>query len=101
MGSGAQIFIVMVFITVILLMQGLVVPVFGESAKVRKRLKQRIADIEAAGDADAFSSLLREKYLRRLSPIERRLESLAPMEALGRQIDVNNNTLGLWGPKVK
>ena len=36
MGSGAQIFIVMVFVTVVLLMQGLVVPVFGESAKVRK-----------------------------------------------------------------
>jgi tight adherence protein B len=87
MGSGAQIFIVMVFVTVVLLMQGLVVPVFGESAKVRKRLKQRIADIEAAGDAEAFSSLLREKYLRRLSPIERRLESFAAMEALARQIE--------------
>ena len=87
MGSGAQIFIVMVFVTVILLMQGLVVPVFGESAKVRKRLKQRIADIEATGDADAFSSLLREKYLRRLSPLERRLESFAAMESLARQIE--------------
>jgi len=87
MGSGAQIFIVMVFVTVVLLMQGLVVPVFGESAKVRKRLKQRIADIEATGDSDAFSSLLREKYLRRLSPLERRLESYAPMEALARQIE--------------
>jgi len=87
MGSGAQIFIVMVFVTVVLLMQGLVVPVFGESAKVRKRLKKRIADIETTGDADAFSSLLREKYLRRLSPLERRLESFAAMEALARQIE--------------
>ena len=87
MGSGAQIFIVMVFVTVVLLMQGLVVPVFGESAKVRKRLKKRIADIEATGAADGFSSLLREKYLRRLSPLERRLESFAAMEALGRQIE--------------
>ena len=87
MGSGAQLFIVMVFVTVVLLMQGLVVPVFGESAKVRKRLKKRIADIEATSDADAFSSLLREKYLRRLSPLERRLESFAAMEALGRQIE--------------
>ncbi len=87
MGSGAQIFIVMVFATVVLLVQGLVVPVFGESAKVRKRLKKRIADIEATGDADGFSSLLREKYLRRLSPLERRLESFAAMEALARQIE--------------
>ncbi len=87
MGSGAQIFIFMVFVTVVLLMQGLVVPVFGESAKVRKRLKKRIADIEAVGDAEAFSSLLREKYLRRLSPLERRLESFAAMEALAKQIE--------------
>jgi tight adherence protein B len=87
MGSGAQIFIVMVFVTVVLLMQGLVVPVFGESAKVRKRLKKRIAEIEATGDSEAFSSLLREKYLRSLSPLERRLESFAAMEALARQIE--------------
>ncbi len=87
MSSGAQIFIVMVFVTVVLLMQGLVVPVFGESAKTRKRLKKRIADIEAVGDAEAFSSLLREKHLRRLSPLERRLESFAAMEALARRIE--------------
>ena len=87
MSSGAQIFIVMVFVTVILLMQGLVVPAFGESAKTRKRLKQRIADIEAVGDAEAFSSLLRDKYLRRLSPLERRLESFPAMEALAHRIE--------------
>ncbi len=87
MGSGAQIFIVMVFVTVVLLMQGLVVPVFGESAKVRKRLKKRIADIESVGDGEAFSSLLREKYLRRLSPLERRLESIPAMEALAKKIE--------------
>ena len=87
MGSGAQIFVLMVFATVVLLMQGLVVPVFGESAKNRKRLKKRIADIEAASDGEALSSLLREKYLRNLSPFERRLESLPAMEALARRIE--------------
>ena len=87
MSSGAQVFVLLVFITVVLLVQGLVVPVFGESAKTRKRLKKRIAEIEAAGDADSFSSLLREKYLRQLSPLERRLESLPAMEALARRIE--------------
>jgi tight adherence protein B len=77
----------MVFATVVLLMQGLVIPVFGESAKTRKRLKKRIADIEAAGNDESFSSLLREKYLRRLSPLERQLESLPAMEALARRIE--------------
>ncbi len=87
MSSGAQIFIIMVFVTVVLLMQGLVVPVFGESAKARKRLKKRIDEIEGANDDDALSSLLREKYLRRLSPIERRLESLPMMEELAKRIE--------------
>lgn len=87
MTSGSQLFILMVFVTVILLMQALVVPVFGESAKTRKRLRKRISDIEAAGDDEALSSLLRAKYLRSLSPLERRLESLPAMEALARRID--------------
>ncbi len=80
-------FVIMVFVAVILLMQGLVVPVFGESAKSRKQLKKRMAEIEAVGDTDAFSSLIREKYLRRLSPLERRLESLPGMELVAKRID--------------
>lgn len=87
MTGGAQVFIIMVFVTVVLLMQGLVVPVFGESAKTRKRLKKRIAEIEASDNSESLSSLLRQKYLRRLSPLERRLESLPAMEALARRIE--------------
>ncbi len=87
MSGGAQIFIMLVFATVVLLMQGLVVPVFGESAKTRKRLKKRIAEIEAAGEEESLSSLLREKYLRRLSPLERRVESLPAMEAVATRIE--------------
>ena len=87
MSGGAQIFILLVFATVALLMQGLVVPVFGESAKTRKKLKKRIAEIESASEEESISSLLREKYLRRLSPLERRLESLPAMEAVATQIE--------------
>ena len=87
MPGGSALFIVMVFVTVILLTQGLVVPVFGESAKTRKRLRKRISEIEAAGGSEALSSLLREKYLRTLSPLERKLESLPAMEALARRIE--------------
>ena len=87
MPSGSTLFILMVFVTVVLLMQGLVVPVFGESAKTRKRLRKRISDIESSSEHDALSSLLREKYLRTLSPFERRLESLPMMEALASRIE--------------
>ena len=86
MSGGTQVFILLVFATVVLLMQGLVVPVFGESAKTRKRLKKRIGDIESAGE-ESLSSLLREKYLRRLSPLERRLESLPAMEFIATRIE--------------
>ncbi len=87
MTSGSSLFILMVFVTVILLSQGLVVPAFGESAKTRKRLQKRISDIEAAGEDEELSSLLREKYLRTLSPFERRLELLPAMEALACRIE--------------
>ena len=86
MSGGALVFILLVFATVALLMQGLVVPVFGESAKTRKRLKKRIGEIESAGE-ESLSSLMREKYLRRLSPLQRRLESLPAMEFVATRID--------------
>jgi tight adherence protein B len=87
MSNGKLIFIMLVIAAVVLLMQGLVVPVFGESAKTRKRLKKRMAEIESSGEEEKLSSLLREKYLRRLSPLERRLESLPAMETVADQIE--------------
>jgi tight adherence protein B len=85
--EGSTIFLIMVFVTVVLLFQGLVVPVFGESAKVRKRLKQRLKQIDRSEGGDSFQSLLRDKYLKKLSPLERMLESLGPMETLGKIIE--------------
>jgi tight adherence protein B len=70
-----------------LLVQGLVVPVFGESAKARKRLLKKLNQIQTATEGDAYSSILREKYLRRLSPWERYLERLPAMEALAARIE--------------
>lgn len=87
MGSGAWIFIGLVFLAVVLLLQGLMVPVFGEARATRKRLKYRLTQIEQHSQARALHSLLREKYLRRLSPTERKLESLPFMEELGQYIE--------------
>ena len=93
MTSGMQMFVLLVFIAVVLLMQGMVVPVFGESGKARKRLKKRMAEIEAVGDGEAFSSLIRGKYLRRLSPLERRLESLPAMEMVAKRIEESGHKI--------
>ena len=85
--NGSTIFIIMVFVTVLLLFQGMVVPVFGESAQVRKRLKERLKDIERKEGGDSYQSLLRDKYLKKLTPLERMFEKLGPMESLGTIIE--------------
>ena len=87
MSNGMMIFVAMIFVTVFLLAQGLVVPVFGESAKARKRLLKKLDQIQSATEGDAYSSILREKYLRRLNPWERQLERLPAMESLAATIE--------------
>jgi tight adherence protein B len=87
MSNGMMIFVAMIFVTVFLLMQGLVVPVFGEGAKERKRLLKKLTRIQAETEGDAYSSILREKYLRRLNPWERQLERLPAMETLAANIE--------------
>jgi tight adherence protein B len=79
-------------VTVFLLSQGLVVPVFGEGGKMRKRLKQRLADLDEEDD-DEIASLLRDKYLDSLAPWERTLESLALLEPLRRMIEQAGHTI--------
>lgn len=86
MTDGVMIFIGMVFVAVALLSQGLIVPVFGESRQMRKKLQSRLGEIEAESGEESLSSLLREKYLRDLSPLERRLEDLPAMQSLARII---------------
>lgn len=87
MSDGMIFFIVLTFIAVFFLVQGLAIPVFGESAQARKRLEKKLGEIESANDEEAYSSILRAKYLRKLSPWERTLESLPSMEALGALIE--------------
>ena len=87
MSSGMIFFIVLIFVAVFFLVQGLAIPVFGESAQARKRLEKKLGEIESANDEEAYSSLLREKYLRKLSPWERSLERLPRMEALATLIE--------------
>lgn len=86
MSDGLMIFLAMIFVAVALLSQGLIVPVFSESRQMRKRLQSRLDEVEAESGEESFSSLLRQKYLRDLSPIERQLEDLPAMQYLARVI---------------
>ena len=85
-GDGLFIFIGLVFLAVFLLSQGLVLPVFGENRAARKRLKQRLADIESHED-EGIASLVRENKLKKLSSFERTLEEAPFLRDLGAWID--------------
>jgi tight adherence protein B len=85
--SGLWIFVGLVFLAVFLLAQGTVVPVFGEAARMRKRLTARLSSVANAAGHESLPSLLREKYLKELSPLERSLETLPAMTRLARLIE--------------
>ncbi len=80
-------FLALVFVAVFLLVQGMVVPVFGEAKKTRKLLLARLGAVAAANGKSDFGSLLRQKYLKELSPLERTLETLPGMERFARLVE--------------
>jgi len=85
-------FLGMVFSAVFLLSQGVVVPVFGEASRMRKRIRSRLHLVEKASHLPNMQTVLRQKYLRRLSPFEAGLEQLPVMEALAQMIEQSGHT---------
>lgn len=76
----------LIFLAMFLLAQGLVVPAFGENARVRRRLHKRLQEIESQAGATGLS-LLRQRYLEELAPWEQRLERLPLMQSLRRIVE--------------
>lgn len=85
-------FLIMVFVAVLLLSQGLATPVFGENKRIQARMNSRLKRIQGTNQAPTVSSILRKEYLVKLSPLERRLESLPGMEALKLIIEQSGST---------
>ena len=85
--DGILIFVGLIFFAVFLLSQGLVLPIFGENKAARKRLKQRLSDLEQAEGDVSITSIVREKSLSKLHPLERQLEELPLMVKLSELID--------------
>lgn len=81
------IFISLVFVSMFLLVWGFIVPIFGESRNMRKRLLARLDTVTAANAQAAYASLVREKYLGKLSPLERSFETVPGMERLTKLIE--------------
>src|SRR5262245_12330483 len=87
MTSGLIIFLSLLGGAVFLLSQVLIVPAFGSDARTRKLLRRKLEQIDAVDAQREINSLLRQKYLRELSPLARRLEDSAHMEALAGVIE--------------
>jgi tight adherence protein B len=87
MSGTLVLFLLLVFLAIFLLVQGLVVQTFGEGGRTRKLLKQRLAAIESESGQGGFKSLLRQKYLDDLTPLQRTLERLPGMERLRQWIE--------------
>ncbi|WJN57592.1 type II secretion system F family protein [Pseudomonas sp. SO81] len=80
-------FLGMVFTAAFLLSQGVVVPVFGEAGRMRKRIRSRLHLLESANHLPNMQTVLRQKYLKRLSPLEAGLEQLPWFEKLAQMIE--------------
>ena len=87
MTAGTLVFFALLGGAVFLLSQVLIVPAFGSDARTRRLLRSKLEQIDAVDADREASSLLRQKYLRELSPLARRLEDNPHMEALGRAIE--------------
>jgi tight adherence protein B len=73
-------FLVVVFAAVFLLMLGITTSASGNS-RMRRTLRRRLDRISAESHEDV-ASILREKYLTSLTPLERRLEEMPFMQKL-------------------
>lgn len=87
MTTGTLIFIGLIFGAVFLLAQALIVPTLGENARTRRVMRERLRRIQSDRANEGFASLVREKYLKDLSPFARWLESLPLMERLAGLIE--------------
>lgn len=93
--SSPWLFLGLVFFAVFLLVQGMVVPVFGEATRMRRLLLARLNNVSSSGQQD-FASLLRQKHLKELSPLERRLESLPGFARFARFIEQSGRSTPVY-----
>lgn len=77
----AMLFVGLVFMTVFVASQLLVLPTMGTSRADSLKLKQRLENI-LLEHGSLETSIVKEKYLNRLGPVERKLEQLPCMPAL-------------------
>jgi tight adherence protein B len=80
------IIIASIFLVGFLLTMAILGPLMSEVSKDRRRLRQRIRTLTEDAEGRRIM-LLRERYLRELSPLEKRLSQMPGMDALQLMID--------------
>lgn len=93
MSGGVILFLALMGMAVFLLSQVLIVPAFGADAQARKLLRRKLREIDTVDAQSQVASLLRQKYLKDLSPLARRLEDTPLMENLGRVIEQSGRSI--------
>ena len=86
MDDKVTIFLFLIFITIFLLSQIIVAPSFGTSTADSKRLKRRLKQY-ADSRGIPSQSLVKEKYLKSLSPLAQWFQSLPGIESLNYRIE--------------
>ena len=87
MESTPVFFLAMIFFSIFLLAYSFIVPVFGTERQAAKRLKKRLRQIALQEKRQTAAGMLRERYLRDLSPLERWLEALPGMDRLALYLE--------------
>jgi len=82
MENTPLVFLIMISVAVFLLVWNLMIPVFGAERKAAKRLKRRLNRLATQEHRASAAKMLRDKYIRNLSPLERKLEMLPGMDQL-------------------
>jgi tight adherence protein B len=81
------VFLLMISVAVFMLVWNLMVPIFGAERKAAKKLKKRLKRISEKEEQVSAARMIREKYLRKLNPLERQLETLPGMDQLAMLIE--------------
>lgn len=93
MNTSVMIFVGLVFLSVLILMLALFMPVFGENGQSRKKLKARLEKMAEETTTPAAIKLLRDDKLGKLSPLERALETSACLSSIRYFINQSGHQL--------
>ena len=85
---ATSLFILAVFATVFVLFYSLAAPTLGGERSVRKRVSKRLQDIRLNNTQEGTGiSLARQNFIKDLTPIEQKLESIPIIRSLSLLIE--------------